>query len=197
MAELPNHNTEDLTVYQMVLNRLPFLVDNTGNKKLLSHFTLEVMNELEPCFRVRFNPDTNAEQFTRVGDEQFYSVLQRSVVADIVSMYIVLLKATETSAGDADTGVTASPTFMSKVKAGSVEVEYDQFKLKDSTLMAIETEALLSTFKKNAIRKAGQLGCVIDICDDCSINLLETAMHTTNIPALRVSSWNSDCGCGD
>ena len=118
----------------------------------------------------------------------------KAIVADIVSMYIIVLKATETSAGDADTGVQGQTTFMSKVKAGSVEIEYDQFKLKDSTIMSVDTEALLNTFKSNAIRKAAQLGCIIDVCADCSVQLIETIMNSAAIPAMRVARWD-DCGC--
>ena len=65
----PDHN-EELTVKTMIINRLPFIIDNVGNTKLLSNFTLEVMNELEPCFRVRFTPE-GVEVFSRIGNEEF------------------------------------------------------------------------------------------------------------------------------
>jgi len=192
-----DHNTE-LPVYRMVLNRLPFVVDTPSNVTLLSHFTLEVMNELEPCFKARIVPETGAVVYSRVGNEEHYSVLQRSVIADIVAMYILLLKATETSGGSTAEGAAAPlSTFLKKAKAGSVEVEYDQFKLKDSTILAIGNEDLLGQLKAGAVRKAAQLGCIIDICDDCSINISAGITDSAKILPMITRNWDSGCnGCG-
>ena len=119
--------------------------------------------------------------------------MQRAIVADIVAMYLLLLKATESTAGDS-TGTAPLTTFLKKAKAGSVEVEYDQMKIKDSNLIALDTEGLLSQFKNAAIRKAGQLGCIIDINEEGAIEFLNSIMNSAAIKPLFVARWD-DCGC--
>jgi len=190
-----NHNTgaENLSVRDLVLARLPFIADTLVNTKLLSTFTLEVMYELEGCFKVSILPDGTIN-LARVGDETFYSVLMKSIIADIVAVYILILLGAGSQfngiVAQIDTGILSK--YLKKTKAGSVEVEYDQFDFKKgSSFTRLDTMSLIGAYKKSAVRRAHQLGCVIDICDDCSIALAALMSTNVGLPFLT-----TDCGCG-
>lgn len=181
----PNHNQE-LTIYAMVRNRLPFLDDTVGNTTLISQFTLEVMYELEPCLRIRITGDT--QDLTRVGDEANYSVLQRSLIADIVAIYIILMRSADNVEGSTGSAVG---TFLSKAKAGSVEVEYTEFDIANAGSLSISSEGLREALMSAAKRKARNMGCIIDICDDCSI-FIESVNTVSVVPFI---GNQGDCGC--
>ena len=120
---MAKNHYKDLTIYEMVLNRLPFLLDTDKNKNRVSEFTLEVMAELEVCFRV--DKDLPQGHLSRVGDENYYSIIQRTIIADIVAVYIIMLQMMANLAGvaDASSGITAnSNKFLSHAEAGSVNV---------------------------------------------------------------------------
>lgn len=188
-----NHNDADLSIYRMVLNRLPFLSDNEQNTTLLSNFTLEVMWELERCFQVRLKTDPPDD--ANVGQEDLYTLAQKSVIADIVSVYVLTLKAAATAGGDVAAAVNPMITFMNRVKAGSVEVGWDQFSVKDANTLAVGASNLVDMIKKDATRKARSLGCIIDICDDCSTQVIEAAQNNFVQPFI-VFRGGGDCGCG-
>lgn len=166
---LPNHNNPDLTIYEMVRNRLPFLEDTVPNQTILSTFTLEAMHQLETCFKVRFVDNT--EDWLRVGDEANYSVIQKSIIADVVAVYV--LGFTAAFNANPPAGSAALGTFLKKAKAGSAEVEYDQFDVKKTSVMYLKAEDLMSTYRKSAISKGLQIGCYFDLCDDCTIQWLD------------------------
>jgi hypothetical protein len=166
---LPNHNNPDLTIYEMVRNRLPFLEDNTTNETILSNFTLEAMHQLETCFKVRFVGEV--EDWSRVGDEANYTVMQKSIIADVVSVYV--LSFTAAINANPTAGSQALGTFLSKAKAGSAEVEYGQFDIKKTSVMYLNAENLIEVYKKAAVNKGLQIGCLFDMCDDCSIMWLD------------------------
>nr|DAQ15904.1 MAG TPA: hypothetical protein [Caudoviricetes sp.] len=190
MAE--NHY-KDLTIYEMVLNRLPFLLDTDKNKNRVSEFTLEVMAELEVCFRI--DKDLPQGHLSRVGDENYYSIIQRTIIADIVAVYIIMLQMMANLAGVADvgSGITAnSNKFLSHAEAGSVNVSWEQFDINKASGLVLTGEKLLMLYKKSAIRKAHSIGCLIDICDDCTLAVELMMNHTLPTPRVIVSS---DCGC--
>lgn len=190
----PNHNNPDLTIYVMVRNRLPFIEDTPVNETLISTFTLEVMYELEPCFKIRYDKTitpTPPEDWARVGDEQYYGLVQKQVVADIVSVYILIIQTLTNVAGGGVSGDTPLTKYLKSAKAGSAEVTYEQFNVNNSLLLSMKAADLLSLYKKSAIRKAMSLGCVFDFCDECSI---EFTNQTTPIPFMVVT--NNGCGCG-
>lgn len=178
-ATITNHSTAPLPIYQMVRNRLPFLADNTTNEQLISYFIYEVMWQLNPCFKL-------AE--ADIGDETKYSMIQKSIIADIVSVYILIMQ------GASLAGSTTAPgaTFMSKTKAGSVEVEWSQFTAGSIGTLAMPPEQMREFFKKQAVNKALGIGCIIDICDDCSMTAQEVAK--SNLTPFIVYP-SPDCGC--
>lgn len=189
----PDHNDANYSVFQMVLNRLPFLTNTPTNVLLISQITLEVMWELEACFKIKQNPP-NPDDNTRVGNENLYSVLQRSIVADIVSVYVLAIQGVSGASGNSNTNTTnpPAPTFMKKAKAGSVEVEWEQFDVNSGATLSMNGAALRDMFKKQAIRKAATLGCIIDICDDCSTKAQLASMSFAQ-PFIVFES--TDCGC--
>lgn len=151
---------QELTIIKMVLNRLPFLTDTVPNTLLISDFILEVMSELEPCFRV-------GEAL--IGLESSYTKGQRVCIADFVAYYImVYFVALASNSPDGAGGAQATPgTFLSKAKAGSVEVEYDQFDLNGGGGFGMGTsgEKLMNIFLGAGIRRALGLGCTISVTD--------------------------------
>jgi hypothetical protein len=165
-----NHNDSNLTIYKMVLNRLPFLEDSATNTELISNFTLEVMWELEVCFKIK--DKTTPSNDANVGQEDFYTTIQKTIIADILAVYILLVYAASIAGGGsltADMDSAPSNTFIKTVKAGSVSVEWSQFNVSNSNSLAVGNDKLMDRYKKAAIRKAKSVGCIIDICDDCSM----------------------------
>jgi hypothetical protein len=194
---IPDHNASDLSVYKMVLNRLPFLADTDTNAELISAFTMEVMMELETCFNIRITPETLVEDLARVGVEANYTLLQKMIVADIVAVYILMLEVTKATVGAVDDmGVpvtTPLTTFLKRAKAGSAEVEYGQFDISKGAGMSTSGMNLMTMYKKSAMRRARNLGCIIDICEDCTI-AIESVMNI-GLPFYIPST--GDClGCG-
>lgn len=158
-----DHNNSDLSIYTMVLNRLPIIEDSESNQDLISSFILEVMHVMETCFN---------QGSEKIGIESNYSILQQSVIADLTCLQILMIAAIETTGGNATDGSEALTTFLKKAKAGSVEVEFGPIDLKNNATLAMSAETYFKFFKRNAINKASQLGCLIDITDEASIMFL-------------------------
>lgn len=188
---ITDHTGSAATIYRMTLDRLPFLEDSTANETLLSRITLEVMWELEPCFDIKTNPIDGTVDVDRIGVEANYSVSQKSIVADLVAVFCAMAKAAAFVGGDAQSPTPSSPqtTYINKVKAGSVEVSYDQFTVKDAATLSFSSDGLVNTLKSSAMRKARTLGCIIDICEDCS---LAVELLT---PTVKPFVIVQDCGC--
>lgn len=152
-----NHNNPELSIYRMVRNRLPFVVDNAENMAVLSGFTLELMNQLNYLFEIPAD---------MIGKEENYTVLMQSILADIICVYILMAQAAVTfkdlGAG-AGTGGTAGSvdTFLKVAKAGSVEVQYDQADINKTVTKSGEggggslgLTAMIDMYKASAIAKA-------------------------------------------
>ena len=181
---LANHIDAELAIYTMVLNRLPFLVEDDTNKLLISQFTLELMHELNPCM---------LKSEDEIGIELNYTVLQQGILADLVCCYLLLSTFAQNMNGgitDADGNTVGGNTFLEEAKAGSVEVKFGQLSVKDSAALISTGPALLNSFKRSAIKKAATLGCIIDVCDDCSVSVLLDS--TIEKPFIVVTS---NCGC--
>lgn len=182
---LPNHSALELSVYQMVLNRLPFMDNTVANTELCAAFTLEVMEELEPCFMVNegltIPPDVSL-----IGDENEYSTPQRVVVADLVAYYILFRFAVVNTAGDASAGSTPLTSFLKSAKAGSVSVEFEQIDA-SSSVQASSVVGLMKMLKDSAIRKAATLGCIIDLLDG-SLSVL-SCLYDHRPASFKVTPW--------
>ncbi len=183
----PDHNT-DLYIYAMVLNRLPFIQDTPKNTTLISNYTLEVMMELDVCFHI--DKGLVAPDPSRLGKEEFYSIAQRAIIADIVCCYILMIQMITASVAGSD-GVPTSNKFLSKAGAGSTFVEWQQLDVKKGGLHTAGAD-LLAMYKNSAIRKAHNIGCIIDICGDCTTMAQIQAMY--EIAPFQVVTVNG-CGC--
>lgn len=154
----------NIPIIKMVLNRLPFLQDTEGNRAILSQFIYEVMGELEPCFKIDLDLPEGDE--SRIGDEQYYNVAQRGVIADIVAYYMILL-AMGAATGGTGEDEAAAGTYLKRAKAGSVEVEYAQFDTKTGSLGFLSSgDKLIEMFLNSAVRKAYAMGCILAITPD-------------------------------
>ena len=183
--------TLSVSIIDMIFTRLPFLEKTEKNMTMVKSLIVEVMYELEPCFKTGLYETTEAEW-----GESNYKVHQRSVIADIVCCYILIIQMLANIGGTAPVdgvGGAVAGKFLKSAKAGSVEVEWEQFDLNKATL-AMSGQSLLDRFRKSAINKASSMGCIIDITDEASIML--TMQVADNVMPLRVVNFSSDCGCG-
>lgn len=174
---------DELTITQMVYNRLPFLEHTENNDTLINSFIWEVMNELEHCFQVGVdNPD-------HIGDDQYYTVEMESIIADLVTVYILLLVSAQNAQGSSSSSSSSGSgvRFMKKAKAGTAEVEWGELDIKKSGSLNIGGAGLIQKYEESAARKARNMGCIIDICTDC-VGLA----NNPSLPFVVVS----DCGCG-
>lgn len=160
---MPNHANPDATIYSIVLSKLPFVSDNETNEALISGFTYDAMLELEVCFKIGDN----------LGDEDYYSPAQKQVIASIVAAYVLYTQVLTNMQASQSSSPLA--TYISKAKAGSAEVEYDQLDASKSLIMNMSAKDALGFYQKDAIRKAAKLGCIFDFCDDCTMQFFEKA----------------------
>lgn len=179
MATTNHSSNASKSVLDLAAYLLRGIIDknDTATQEEMSVITFEVMTELEKCFKVRYRRVVSSElttleelpeneEWDNVGDEQFYKAIEKSIVADLAAMqYLFNVMVGKTNTASSTSGGGA--TFIKKAKAGSAEVEYDQFKTASSQAFILSNEKLLGKLKGDAERKALQLGCVIDICDDC------------------------------
>lgn len=175
-----DHRDATLAIWTMVRNRLPFIADTAGNQTLVSNFILEIMHQMELCFQI------GATDASLIGVESNYSVLQQSIVADVVSIQMLMMAGAEATGGNADGAIEAVNTFLKRAKAGSVEVEFGPFEIDKHASFAMSGIQLMAYLKRNAVNKAAQIDCMIDICDDCSLKFLN---DNVIIPPFSVESY--------
>lgn len=163
--------------------------ESVSNEQLVHDFFVEIAYELEPCFRVRFLPD-GTEDWDRVGVEANYNIAQKTIIADLIAVYLLMMQSAVNMEGDGSGSTAPAGTFLKRAKAGSAEVEWEQFSLKNGMAkMVVDTGNLMDRYKSSAARRLRNLGCILDICDDCvgQAELLDSPK-----PFLIVSN----CGCG-
>lgn len=180
-----------LSITDMVYTRLPFLIESVNNDEIISGFIIEVMSELEVCFKKGLN-EFEGEDW----DENQYNLTQKSIIADLVCVYILMLKMLSNVGGSGATEGSeevAPAKFLKSAKAGSVEVEWEQFDLNKASL-ALSGKSFLESYKKSAARKAASLGCLIDITDEYGV-MIQDALDTTTLP-FRIVHFQS-CGWGN
>lgn len=180
---ITDHGAAQLSIYQMVLNRLPFLVDSVGNEQKISYFTFEIMSQLNICFQL-----ANAD----IGKEEKYSTLQKSIIADLDSLYILITQAAIAAGGTAGSGAS-NGKFLKRVKADVVESEWEQFDVTKGITFAISPTQMQDFFKKQAITKAASLGCLLDVTDDALVAYIQSM--STPKPFITFQSSGCD-GCG-
>lgn len=199
ITALMDYTPVALTIYQMVLNRLPFLADSVPNQTLVGSFIYESMVELDVCFKIdTTNPLYDASdptaQPTYLGDEQYYSPLQKLIIADLtaytVILYIMVANTAGTASGSSNGTQTTTAKYMSRSKAGSAEVEWKGFEANGKVAFFTNGSDMAATYKASAFRRALSLGCNIDITSAVGFELWKE-----NTPFVPFKVVTDNCGC--
>ncbi len=180
-----NHSAY-LDIFKMIRLRLPFVADTSENRDMVSSFVLEVMYEMETCFKVSVLDD-GTEDETRIGNELYYSIPQKSIIADIVSMLLLRRLAVYNVAGTSEQTTTQTPVgnkYIKTAEAGSVSVSYDLLKIDNTAYVALDTPRLLDILKSDIVRKLSKLGCIYDITESCE---LVACINNTELPLFITS----------
>lgn len=188
-----NHNTVPAGIHKLVFNRIAFLSPTQNNADIISNYIVEICNEIEPCLQISWYNDAGERQKirdkTRVADESKYDNEQKSLIADMIAVYLLRRIAGLNASGAtiADTGLVtdSDKTFLSKAKAGSVEVEYDQFDGNKVSSMGLGASTLIEQYEQSAFKKGRNLGCLLDICQECLEKILK-ANHSGGLPFINV-----------
>ncbi len=186
-VESPDHNNDTLTIYRMLLNRLPFVQDTEKNKQLASERTVEIMYEMENCFKVSLLEDGTYDN-SRIGQEMYYNIPQKSVIADILSMQLLMTQAIKLSGGYYENGehIEPSTTFIKEAEAGSVSVTYEQFDVEKKAVIAMDTNTIYNNFKGGVVRKLSVFGCMYVVGED---GCLHVCNSDNDVLPFYVESW--------
>lgn len=167
-----DHRRPDLSIYKIVRNRLPWVKDTPENKELISNYTLEVMYQLNSCFQIPGD---------KIGQEENYTIIMQTIIADVICIFFLMAVLSSSVTGGESTteggGESSQNTFLKTAKAGSVEVEYEQFDSSKSggsdAYMSLKLKApdLISLYKGDAMSKASSIGCYLNIFDDGTLSV--------------------------
>ena len=192
----------DITIYKRVLNRLPFLLDDSSNETLISEWTYEVMWQLEPCFKVANQVTPKDED--RIGQEQYYSVNKQSMIAEFVSLFMLQsLAVARAGAGtehivDAATAQstltsTNGGLYLKRAKAGSAETEFAQVKISDSQFFALNATELINLIKQNILSQSAWFNCPLSV-NGCTITF--NPIKQGSVKPFLVTGGSDCLGCG-
>lgn len=158
MPHVQDHN-QDVSILDMVYMRLRGIITkNAETDSDISVYTLELMNELEVCLKK--DKDLPEGQPTKVGHEENYTIAEQSLIADMVSISMLQNLALQASQSASEGGSTTG-LFLKKAKAGSADVEYEQFDNRKGGGFSMSIGTVIGNLKKSAIRKGTKLGCAL------------------------------------
>ena len=186
-SEITVNHERYLEIFNLLLIRLPFVANTSGNKTIAGVYTLEIMHEMEGCFKVSILEDGAIDE-SRIGQEIYYSVIQKSIIADILALYMLRRLAVMNVGGNNQTAVGSEVAPQSKylksTKAGSVSVEYAMIEIDNSAFIALDTPRLIEMLKSDINRKSYKVGCVFEITEDCQVILCSSK---PNVPLFITS----------
>lgn len=142
------------SVKQMVLNRLPYLVDNGGTTTLIDQFRIEATYFLQNQFK---KEDADVE------NEATYKPLQNMLFADMITYWLIERKVIQTQAGDGTSAGTAAKT-LKRAKADVTEVEFVTIKAADGALITMTTVDFMASLLRDICSKAKVLGIYHPFC---------------------------------
>lgn len=158
------------TIPEGVYDRLPYLVNNPDNNRLIDNFTVNALT----YFKEALNLDDS--QYLDVSN---YPICLQNVIPDLVTIYMLNRQAVINMQGKADgnggSGNTpASSKIVKKAKAGEAEVEFMQVKTQDGGVISTDYKSLATSFIKSAQSKAGACGYRLifdgtDLCGVCGL----------------------------
>lgn len=148
-----NYNIS-MTMLQMVYNKLPFVEINTTNDTIIGMIINEVCNEFKAYFNV-----------TIIADDNSYTEAQKSVISDVVCIYILQRTSFINSIGNPTLQIQPNLTFLKRAKAGSAESEFESIKIKDTVGLHTTLISSLEFFQKSAERKFKSMGFRVNFTD--------------------------------
>lgn len=127
------------------------------NEQLISRYIFEVMNILQGCFQ---------KADSEVGDEQYYSELQKIIIAELVSYYIVLRVTAANAEGNSQGGSTSVPIqkYIKTAQAEGISTTWEYLNIKSTQFLSLDAQSMMNQFKDNAACYGKQLNCTIEIC---------------------------------
>lgn len=130
------------------------------NEQLISSFIYEMMTVLQNCFLI--TPASN------VGDEQYYTELQKIVIADLVAYRILFA----TTAGNAQYGsFNTSGTgqlpvrYVKTASTDGISTTWEYLNIKNTAFLSMDAKDMMDKFVQNAACVSKQLGCTIEVCN--------------------------------
>jgi hypothetical protein len=143
-------------VSDIVFANLPFL-DPVGDLPVVTIYEKQVQYMLQSCLKIA---DADVE------DETKYTYNQISLIADVVTIMMIMRKAQINMDGvfGSTTQVGGADTFIKSAKAGSVETEFGLTPANANT--DIDADSLIAYWRKIAFSKASQYGCMLPILTD-------------------------------
>jgi len=137
------------------------------NEQLISRLTYQVMVQLQACLD---KPDDE------LGDEQYYTEIERSLIAALVAYYVILIQIAANSGGgiggftDKSSSNINELLYVKSAKAGEVSTSWDIFNVDKSSALSMNAEKLIELQKADAICIGRQLGCLFEVCEDGTLN---------------------------
>lgn len=141
------------TIHQSVYNRIPYLVVDNNNDGIIDAFTAEIMGELYKPFGIEEDD---------MLDDTKYNILQKALVADLVSIQLITRRVLVNSEGDGVNAATGNKV-LKRAKAGEAETEFHGLKASDGVKLLASAESIKSGLMSDAMRRARSLGFILDL----------------------------------
>lgn len=138
-----------MTVEEVVKHNLSYLT--SGDDATITLFEYDAMVLCQACFK-KLDSELGQEF------ESLYTPLQLSLLADLVTLKMLIKKVVDNSTTSTAQGGSLG-TYLKRAKAGSTEAEFDMPNVNNSAAVGLKTNDLLAYYKKEALLKAGMLGC--------------------------------------
>lgn len=165
------------TIQKSVYSRIPYLVTDTENNELIDSFTAEIMGELYKPFGIE-----EADML----DDTKYSILQKALVADMVSVQLLMRRVLTNSEGEGGAAATGNKV-LKRAKAGEAETEFHGLKASDGVKLLASAESLIKQLMSDAMRRARSLGFILDIGLDGEFAVKSLSQNNSS---LIVVNWD-------
>lgn len=176
----------DISIWQMVQDRLPFLEPDEATELIANRSTVELMYELNGCFGI---------EEANVGNTDFYNMMQKSLLGDLVAMKFLRRKFSES--GSVSSSSSVGNIFLKKAKAGSAEVEYDQGESTSSSSSGsssgLTIKVVYDELFADAKRKLVNMGCPLTVL--CPLEGTDALVDDSTVKALPFILSSGNCGC--
>lgn len=149
-----------ITLIPTVVAGATLAFDASYNEQLISTFIYEMMVVMQNCFLI--------EPASNIGNEAFYSDLQKIILADLVAYRILFA----TTAGNAQYGSTNTSgagqlpiRYIKTAATDGISTTWEYLNIKNTAFLSMDAKDMMDKFSHNAACVAKQLGCAIEVCD--------------------------------